>query len=231
MTVPTDKTYPTNATNKTWQAKKTTGDKMLTKTGLGDRLTEAEKKWKAIAWDHLDLAKQTIGNEEQARAALRQAQTAQAGVEAAKTAVTKAYDEARVTAATKGLSSGTKTAANNAVTALQQANQRLDTVTIKEFEDKAKQMAAPAKLTDVSVVSGGKEVATADQGLWNSHTKELSLTRVTWKVDQKTIDTYKTAKMVVRATSAAGTKDVTDFTNDMQLLSSTGNAAKFKGLH
>jgi hypothetical protein len=76
MTIPNDTTYPTNATNKTWQAKKTVGDKLLTKTGLGAKLTTAETKWKAIPWHDLDIHNYTIGTVTAAEAAQTKAEAA-----------------------------------------------------------------------------------------------------------------------------------------------------------
>ena len=40
MSVPAQHAYPANATNKVWQSKKSVGDKILTTTGLGPKLTE-----------------------------------------------------------------------------------------------------------------------------------------------------------------------------------------------
>jgi hypothetical protein len=229
MTVPNDKTYPTNATNKTWQAKKTAGDKLLTKTGLGDKLTAAETKWKAIPWNDLDITQTPITSLAGAQNKLRTAQAAELKVQAAITALTSAYDEARVTANTKGLSSGTKTAANNAVAALNDARTRLQHVSIQEFKDKVSELTLPVTLDDIEVHSAGDVVATAGSGKWAISKGELEIDHITWKVGDNAITGYKTKKVVVTGKH----KDNSGFTNDMLLVtgSKTASAAKFKNVH
>lgn len=228
MTVPNDTTYPTNATNKTWQAKKTVGDKMLTKTGLGAKLTTAETNWKAIPWKDLDIRSSTIGTVEAAEAAKKRAEAAMVHLKAALTAVTQAQDEARVTAATKGLSSGTKAAADAVVTALADARKRLALVSITEFDKKVTDLKAPLKVSKIRVSSGGKEVATASAATWDR--KELKVTGITWKVGKA--DDYKGKTVTVygeTAGSDAHAEGISKiFQNDMKLETASGTTASFK---
>jgi hypothetical protein len=228
MTVPTNKTYPTNATNKTWQSKKTTGDKILTKTNLGTDLTDAEKAWKAIPWDDLDGSKATIASVEQARTKLHAAQLAENKVKLAEQALTKAYDTARVTAATKGLSKGTKTAADAAVQALDEAKTRLEQVNVTDFEHLVQQWTEPMKLNTLNVSSGGKTVATAPAATWDRRT--LKAPRLVWTVGKA--DDYRNKKLVVsgKPDKTQNTEGYTDhWQNDMKLKSGSSN--EFESYH
>jgi hypothetical protein len=234
MTVPHDKTYPTNATNKTWQAKKTVGDKMLTKTGLGDKLTAAEKAWKEIPWDELDLSKATITSVNGANKALSTAKEADKKVEAAKVALKHAYDEARVTAATKGLSSGTKTAATNAENALDEAHKRLGMISITEFEDKVKELDQPVTIMKVYVNTKGAQgatVADGGTGKWNRKDGELKTTGLNWKVgkagDYHNQELKVSGTMVGSDPHAEGISKL--FANDMKLKS--GSSDTFVSAH
>jgi hypothetical protein len=151
MTVPADKTYPAIATNAAWQKKKSFVDKAKssTKTGLGAALTDAETKWKAIAWANLDPAREKADDLVQAKQHWEAAEAAEQKVAAAKNAVLLAKKQAQAAATNKYLSKPAQTAAAAIADALQKAQARLDQVDITGFEKLRKYVEVSSKVPAV----------------------------------------------------------------------------------
>jgi hypothetical protein len=222
MTVPTDKTYPALATNKSWQSKKSTGDKILTSTDLGASLTEAEKQWKLIDWDTLETpdkgAVKALGA---AQIILRNATKAEAQVTKANNAVKGALAKARAAATNKSLSAKTKTAAANIATALKGAADRLDKVNINAHKqlvtDLAEAAEKPIEVTKIGVYSDRKEVASGAKASWDRKSGKLTVANIKWV---GTAASFKGKTLTVAGTVAGnehyeGISKV--FQNDMKL--------------
>src|SRR5262249_8029445 len=148
---------------------------------------------------------------------------------AAETAVGNALAQARIVATTAGLSAKTKAAATAAATALKDAKDRLEAVTIQEFTDKVHEMTLPIELDGIEVHRGGNVVATANKAKWAMAQAELTVDHITWKVSDGMIATYKNKVVVVSGKH----KNDHPWQNDMKLVSGAANSstAKFKGVH
>jgi hypothetical protein len=57
MAITFETKYPADLTNASWQKQKNKLDKAVSKTGLGDKLAEAEREWKKIKFDLLNVKK------------------------------------------------------------------------------------------------------------------------------------------------------------------------------
>ena len=138
MTVPENTKYPQNLTNAYWQTKKSFKDKTkkATKTGLGDKLTAAEKAWKAIPFDKLDATKHDPKSAAEAQKLLADAKTVRTTqVKAAIAALNTAKLKATETAKNADLSPAAKLAANAMVEPLRKLQfETLGGITAKDFE-------------------------------------------------------------------------------------------------
>ncbi len=220
MTVPAQHAYPAAATNKTWQAKKSTGDKILTSTGLGPKLTDAEAKWKLIKWDDMDLSKQTVSTVAGAEAALRKAETAHHIVETTvDKALRDAAAEAQVAVHNKKLSSTTQKAAQAAYDALIDAKDILDKISLQEFHLKVAALTQPIKVANIVVYSARTVVARADSAAWDRAAKKLTTRGMKWEKGQAA--TAYAGKVLTVSGQVEGNRDAEGiskvFKNDMKL--------------
>ena len=107
--------YPPKATNSVWQRKKTISERAKVKTGLGQKLSAAEKAWNALPWSVIDLTSDEVEK-------IKDLKVAQAKYEklkkvpdlskAAKQALEDAKEDAEKTAKHKDLSEATRQAAS-----------------------------------------------------------------------------------------------------------------------
>jgi hypothetical protein len=232
MTVPPDKAYPPIATNAAWQKKKSFVDKTKasSKTGLGATLTDAETKWKAIAWAKLDAKALGAKSVDAAEKQLAEAEAALTKVALAKNAVLGAKQQATTASTNNALSATAKTAAGTIVTALAAADKRLGQVNVQDFRDALEKLEAKAliSISKITVKSAGKEVATAGGATWDR--KVLKVTGITWKVGKS--DDYKGKILAIHGETigsdrhAEGISKV--FANDMKIESASGSTATFK---
>jgi hypothetical protein len=124
MPYPVDITYPTAATNATWQSKKSKLDK-LGATGVGPLLTAAEAAWNKIKFSDLD-DKYTSTDLKAAKQRLVAGQAALVQVAAARKALAAAITKADAQSKNNKLNSTSTKALTNIVTALKAADHRLD---------------------------------------------------------------------------------------------------------
>jgi hypothetical protein len=124
MPYPTDITYPTAATNVTWQSKKSKLDK-LGATGVGPLLTAAENAWKKIKFTDLD-DKYTSTDLKAAKQRLVDAEAAMVQVGLTRKALAAAITRADAQSKNKKLNSTSTKALTAIVTTLKAADRRLD---------------------------------------------------------------------------------------------------------
>jgi len=129
--------WPAALTNKEWQKKKTTGDKILTKTDLGTELDKAQKAWGLVTWDLMKAEGKICPRPVDWDNAKNKAHGELVGhAAAAKTAVEAAAKQAGIVKNTKGLSSGTKTAATNIETGLNTQAKHIHDIVLTDFDTK-----------------------------------------------------------------------------------------------
>ncbi len=231
MTVPTDRAYPANATNKVWQGKKSFLDKAKssTKTGLGDTLKTAEASWKLIPWADLDASAKTAATPAAAEKLLATAKLALVKVNKAKADLLVAKEQAKQTKTNKALSKTAMAAAAQIQIDLNTAINRLGTVKVTDFETLVStvQSEALTRMTNVRVQLGKDQVMTGGAATWDR--KVLKVSGVVWK--KGTANDIKGKKVVVRG-DTAGNQNAEGvsriFQNDMKLTAAAGNTAEFK---
>ncbi|MEP7357007.1 MAG: hypothetical protein ABI847_07185, partial [Anaerolineales bacterium] len=124
MPYPADITYPTLATNASWQAKKSKLDK-LGSTGVGPLLTAAETAWKQIKFTDLD-DRHTSTDLKAAKQRLVDAEAAMLKVGLARKALAAAITKADTQSKSKKLNSTSTKALTAIVAELKKADHRLD---------------------------------------------------------------------------------------------------------
>jgi len=180
MPYPSKTTYPTLATNASWQKKKSLLDKTV-KTGVGPALVNAQSKWSLIKFTDLRVPSKW-STLEAAESALTKGKAAWKTVVAARTALKSAVTVTTTQSNNKKLSSASRTALRNIVTALKEADDRLDkmddilpslmvdvNVTKKAYAEaqrRQQQRAAEARksLTNVTVKMGSTLVYSGGRG-------------------------------------------------------------------
>jgi len=163
--------WPANLTDKEWQKKKSFTDKAKskTKTGLGAELTKAQTAWNLITFDALDATKAAgkLGNpvifnkpEHYTAAKLVAHNHTPVTLEAIK-AIRAAAAKAATTKNNKDLSSTAKTAAAAIETGLLHQASLIQTITLKDFDDKRDEL---AKLTfDTNLAAVKRNLTKADE--------------------------------------------------------------------
>jgi len=234
MTVPKDKTYPAIATNDAWQKKKSFKDKAksATKTGLGAKLTAAEKAWKLIEWDKLDAKKLAATKSiSVAKQNVQAATTALAKVTTAKNLVHAAHAEAVKAAANAALSSTAMTAAGAIRDALATAEANLGKANVNDFQqivddlEDAEAKAAIKPVIDISVTFKGQEIVTGKIGSWDSKAGQLTITSgFKWEVETDYLSVL--GKEVRVSATYAG--DRAHFSNNMKVATAGAKNATFK---
>lgn len=154
--------WPANLTDKEWQKKKSFTDKAKskTKTGLGAELTKAETAWKKIVFDALDVTKAAgkLGNpvifnkpDHYTAAKLVATHQTTVALDAIK-AIKLAAAKAATTKANTGLSSTAKAAAATIETGLLHQATLIQTISLKDFDDKRDELAKLTFETNLAAV-------------------------------------------------------------------------------
>jgi hypothetical protein len=139
MAITFDTKYPADLTNAAWQKEKNKLDKAVSKTGLGDKLAAAEREWKKIKFDMLNVKKlKPIDGMDFYSSTKQHRDTAQqhvAGeVKNAYEALMAASRKARDTAKLKLLSKHATAAANLLSNNLQKQAVKLKSIKLDDFD-------------------------------------------------------------------------------------------------
>jgi len=233
---PKSTTYPSAATNATWQKKKSLADKAskaTKQTGLGPLLKAAEESWNDIKWDDLKGSEKNPTSVSEAKQNLVDAKAAHAKVKEARTKLLAAKTKAKAVKGMKGLSKGAAAAAAKIETDLGTAIAGLGLITLQDFElavartERAQAAANGFSLKDIKVKNGGSLIMTGANATWDL--RELDVTGVVWK--KGTAADYRNKKLVVtgeRVHRKGDSDSATGFANDMKLDRATGTTATFK---
>jgi hypothetical protein len=226
--------YPENAKKATWERAKTLADKTK-KTGLAEKLNEAEKAWAAIPFKSLDLTEAKITDVATAKAALAAAEAAMLKVPPAFEAIHAAQDLAKKTNANTALSKAAQKAAGEASAALLPMLGLFNDFDTQDFKNAVSRQsnAAYAKstgqLTDVKIGA----IATATHAVWDRYT--LKATGVTWKPAYDANNIGKKFKIEARQAAddhaeerLGSTSGIAKFNADLRLTKGSNNTAEFE---